>query len=62
MKSLIDCPNCDKGWVHVPDGFGCVDWDLCITCNGDGKVEESNAPFTRYKGQIKPIRQENYDG
>ena len=37
--SHIKCPDCDEGWVRVPDGYGCVDWDHCFECKGYGYIE-----------------------
>lgn len=41
MKSLFKkCRECDNGWVREPDGYGCVQWTLCVPCGGDGLIEE----------------------
>lgn len=40
MKYFLDCLKCKgKGWVYIPDGYGCVDPDLCWDCDGTGKRE-----------------------
>ena len=33
------CIHCDEGWITVPDGAGCIDYDLCNQCNGHGFVD-----------------------
>ena len=34
----VMCIHCDEGWVAVPDGHGCIDWDHCFDCKGTGFV------------------------
>lgn len=51
-----ECPFCDAGWVFVPDGAGCVDWDHCMTCDGKGKVIDDGTPPMKYGRQINPRR------
>jgi hypothetical protein len=30
MTTHIKCNECkDTGWIHVPDGLGCISKDLC---------------------------------
>ena len=32
------CTDCDDGMVRQPDGYGCVEWTSCYTCDGKGYV------------------------
>ena len=30
--------RCKNGWIYAPDGFGCVQSELCPVCDGEGVV------------------------
>ena len=34
------CPDCDRGMIREPDGYGCVQWTSCYSCGGTGGADD----------------------
>jgi len=34
------CPDCDRGMIREPDGYGCVQWTSCYSCGGTGEAND----------------------
>jgi len=34
--AVTPCDQCDDGMVREPDGYGCVQWTSCYSCDGRG--------------------------
>ena len=34
--------RCKDGWIYAPDGFGCVQIELCPVCDGDGFLKKKS--------------------
>lgn len=58
MPSPFNCSDCkDTGWIHVPDGLGCIAKDLC-DCKIYLHNKENNNEDQRSLGHS---REENFN-
>lgn len=52
--------RCKNGWIYAPDGFGCVQSELCPICDGEGEVKVTDQD-SKPKRRRRPHGYEYYE-